>query len=162
MLLMKIISVVHTCRLHIIIKRCCPTDDLVFKIRTHLLMELNTNFSTHAKPTCTTWLTVYTSEHLGLCSESVHVQDTCSETASPLRCSSLLAHPITYEYFEKRLYVIRMGNSLLFLGCLCIKITVLSIFLFYLLLTQSGIYFQRFERFRIIHLSPKNITMTNI
>lgn len=159
---MKIISVVHTCRLYIIIKRCCPTDDLVFKICTHLLMEPNTNFSTHAKPNCTTWLTVHTSEHLGLCSESVNVQGKCSETASPLHRPSLLVHAITYEYFVKRLYEIRMGNILLFSGCLCIKITVLSSFLFYLLLTQSGIYFQRFECFRIIHLSPKNITMTNI
>lgn len=124
---MKIISVVHTCRLYIIIKRCCPTDDLVFKIHTHLLMELNTNFQTHAKPKCITWLTVYTATHLNVLVRS----GKCSETISPLHCTSFLVHTTMYKYFEKRLHVIRMGNILIFLWCLCIKITLLSIFFYF-------------------------------
>lgn len=121
---MKIISVVHTYRLYIIIKRCCPTDDLVFKIHTHLLMELNTNFQTHAKPKCITWLTIYTATHLNVLVRS----GKCSETISPVHCTSFLVHTIMYKYFEKRLHVMRMRNILIFLWCLCIKITLLSIF----------------------------------
>lgn len=47
-------------------KKCCTTDDLLFKICTQLVMELNTNFSTEEKPKSITWLTVFTSECHGL------------------------------------------------------------------------------------------------
>lgn len=151
---MKIILVVHTCRLYIIIKRCCPTDNLVFKICTHLLRELNTNFSTHAKPKCSTWLTV---THLNVLVDS----GKHSETVSPLQCTSFLVHAIMYEYFEKRLYVIRLGSILLFLWCLCIKISPIHFFI----LPSNNTIWDLFWKIWVLQNNSsltKNITMTNI
>lgn len=75
----------------------------------------------------------------------------------PYIAQAFLFTQLFFEYFKKRLHAIRVGNVLLFLWCLRIKMTVLSIFLFCLLITQSGIYFGRFECFRIIYVSQKTL-----